>query len=765
MLISSTQKLFKLLVVLIMFVSFDTKAQTPVNWQAKWIQAGFKEDSASRPAHYFRKSFTLNRKVKQAKIYITCHGLYEATLNGKRIGRAYLTPGWTEYKKRLQYQEYDVTSQLQPGNNTLNVVLGDGWYRGNFGFGGHRNYYGKELALLCQLELTYSNGKKEIIGSDGSWQSTNGPIRYAEINNGETIDARMPVKNWTVVHTANYGYNDLIPTEAEPITKHETFKPVKIFTTPKGEKVIDFGQNLVGWVMMKVSGPAGTKITIRHAEVLDKEGNFYTENLRGAKATSTYILNGSGEENFEPHFTYYGFRYIAVDGYPGDLKPEDFTAVALYADMMPTGTFECSNPLLNQLQHNIQWGQKGNFLDVPTDCPQRDERLGWTGDAQVFSRTAAFNFNVHRFFSKWMKDVALDQRPDGAATNVVPDVLNGAGGATGWADVTTIIPWNMYLVYGDKSFLERQYPSMKAWVDYMTHNSVNDLWNKGRHFGDWLSYRSPNDDGSDAITDKYEIAQCFYAHSTQLLINAAKVLGKTDDARQYEELLKKIKDAYNHEYVTASGRLMSNTQTAYVLALQFDMLPEATRPVAAKYLADNIQMYNNHLTTGFLGTPYLCYVLSRFGYDDLAYKLLLQDTYPSWLYPVKKGATTIWERWDGIKPDGNFQASSMNSFNHYAYGAIGDWMYRIMAGIDTDPDYPGYKKIIIKPHPGGKLTYCKASLKTQYGIISVNWHIEDNKFKMDVVVPKNTTAAVFVPDADGKNYTEHDVKAGEYHFE
>jgi len=765
MLISSTQKLFKLLMVLIMLVSFDTKGQTPVNWQAKWIQAGFKEDSATRPAHYFRKSFTLSRKVKQAKIYITCHGLYEATLNGKRIGRAYLTPGWTEYKKRLQYQEYDVTSQLQPGNNTLDVVLGDGWYRGNFGFGGHRNYYGKELALLCQLELTYSNGKKEVIGSDDSWQSTNGPIRYAEINNGETIDARMPVKNWTVVRTANYGYNDLIPTEAEPITKHETFKPVKIFTTPKGEKVIDFGQNLVGWVMMKVSGPAGTKITIRHAEVLDKEGNFYTENLRGAKATSTYILNGNGEENFEPHFTYYGFRFIAVDGYPGDLKPDNFTAVALYADMAPTGTFECSNPLLNQLQHNIQWGQKGNFLDVPTDCPQRDERLGWTGDAQVFSRTAAFNFNVHRFFSKWMKDVALDQRPDGAATNVVPDVLNGAGGATGWADVTTIIPWNMYLVYGDKDFLERQYPSMKAWVDYMTHNSVNDLWNKGRHFGDWLSYRSPNDDGSDAITDKYEIAQCFYAHSTQLLINAAKVLGKTDDARQYEELLKKIKDAYNHEYVTASGRLMSNTQTAYVLALQFDMLPEATRPVAAKYLADNIQMYNNHLTTGFLGTPYLCHVLSRFGYDDLAYKLLLQDTYPSWLYPVKKGATTIWERWDGIKPDGNFQASSMNSFNHYAYGAIGDWMYRVMAGIDTDPDYPGYKKIIIKPHPGGKLTYCKASLKTQYGIISVNWHIEDNKFKMDVVVPKNTTAAVFVPDADGKNYTEHDIKAGEYHFE
>jgi alpha-L-rhamnosidase len=765
MLISSTQKLFKLLMVLIMLVSFDTKGQTLVNWQAKWIQAGFKEDSATRPAHYFRKSFTLSRKVKQAKIYITCHGLYEATLNGKRIGRAYLTPGWTEYKKRLQYQEYDVTSQLQPGNNTLDVVLGDGWYRGNFGFGGHRNYYGKELALLCQLELTYSNGKKEVIGSDDSWQSTNGPIRYAEINNGETIDDRMPVKNWTVVRTANYGYNDLIPTEAEPITKHETFKPVKIFTTPKGEKVIDFGQNLVGWVMMKVSGPAGTKITIRHAEVLDKEGNFYTENLRGAKATSTYILNGNGEENFEPHFTYYGFRFIAVDGYPGDLKPDNFTAVALYADMAPTGTFECSNPLLNQLQHNIQWGQKGNFLDVPTDCPQRDERLGWTGDAQVFSRTAAFNFNVHRFFSKWMKDVALDQRPDGAATNVVPDVLNGAGGATGWADVTTIIPWNMYLVYGDKGFLERQYPSMKAWVDYMTHNSVNDLWNKGRHFGDWLSYRSPNDDGSDAITDKYEIAQCFYAHSTQLLINAAKVLGKTDDARQYEELLKKIKDAYNHEYVTASGRLMSNTQTAYVLALQFDMLPEATRPVAAKYLADNIQMYNNHLTTGFLGTPYLCHVLSRFGYDDLAYKLLLQDTYPSWLYPVKKGATTIWERWDGIKPDGNFQASSMNSFNHYAYGAIGDWMYRVMAGIDTDPDYPGYKKIIIKPHPGGKITYCKASLKTQYGMISVNWHIEDNKFKMDVVVPKNTTAAVFVPDADGKNYTEHDIKAGEYHFE
>ncbi|MBD0369115.1 MAG: family 78 glycoside hydrolase catalytic domain, partial [Flavisolibacter sp.] len=519
----------------------------------------------------------------------------------------------------------------------------------------------------------------ENIITDENWKSSTGAIQYAEIYNGETVDARQEKtgwmmagyddKSWSGVRVGNHTKDVLLATYNEPVKKHETFKPLKVITTPKGEQVIDFGQNLVGWVTMKTSGKAGDQIIIHHAEVLDKAGNFYTDNLRAARATDTFILRGGGEEIFEPHFTFHGFRYLKIDGYPGAIQPENFTAVALYSDMPKTGNFTSSHPLLNQLQHNIQWGQNGNFLDVPTDCPQRDERLGWTGDAQVFSRTAAFNRNVNCFFAKWLHDVAADQQPNGSVPHVVPNVLGpNAVGSAGWADVATIIPWNMYLAYGDKRILENQYPSMKVWVEYMRQNSTNDLWNKGFHFGDWLFYRPFDDnDGRSAVTDKYLIAQCFFAHSTQLLINAANVLGKKEDGVQYTDLLKRIKDAFLKEYMTSNGRLISGTQTAYVLALNFDMLPETLRPQAAERLVENIKSYNNHLTTGFLGTPYLCHVLSRFGYDSVAYKLLLQETYPSWLYPVKMGATTIWERWDGQKPDSTFQTPSMNSFNHYAY--------------------------------------------------------------------------------------------------
>jgi alpha-L-rhamnosidase len=412
--------------------------------------------------------------------------------------------------------------------------------------------------------------------------------------------------------------------------------------------------------------------------------------------------------------------------------------------------------LINQLQHNIQWGQKGNFLDVPTDCPQRDERLGWTGDAQVFSRTASFNMNVNNFFDKWMKDVAADQLPNGSVPFVIPNVLgNGAAGSAGWSDVATIVPWNMYLAYGDKKILQDQYPSMKAWVEYIHHQSQNDLWNTGFDFGDWLFY-SPEDDndGRAAVTDKYLIAQCFYAHSTQLLINAAKVLHKEEDVATYSALLQKIKNAYLKEYVTPNGRLVSGTQTAYVLALNFDMLPDSLRAQAAARLAENIKSYNNHLTTGFLGTPYLCEVLTRFGYDSVAYKLLLQDTYPSWLYPVKMGATTIWERWDGEKPDSTFETPGMNSFNHYAYGAIGDWMYRKMVGIDTYEDGVGYKHIRIKPHIGGDFTFASASLDTYYGKVSNSWKVENDSSLMDVEIPANTTATVYIPAKDRNSIKE-----------
>ncbi len=536
--------------------SFQMALLKSSDWKAKWIEIGFAEDSINRPAQYFRKQFVSNKKIVSAMAYITAHGMYEAQINGKRVGDAYLTPGWTSYNKRLQYQVYDVTSLIGNGENAIGVVLGNGWYRGFLAWDDNKNIYGKQSGLLFQLNITYSDGSTGIIVSDNTWKSADGAIRYAEIYHGETFDANEEKTGWASagyndaawagVKEQNYTNDNLIATCNEPIRKKEIFTPVKIFTTPKGEKVIDFGQNLVGWVLVNVKGNKGDKITIQHAEVLDKYGNFYTDNLRAAKATNTYILKGGGEEKLEPHFTFYGFRYIKVNGFSGEIKPENFTAVAMYSDMKPTGTFTSSSPLINQLQHNIQWGQKGNFLDVPTDCPQRDERLGWTGDAQAFSRTAAFNFGVNNFFAKWLRDVEADQYSNGSVPFVIPNVLGpNSGGSTGWADAATIIPWNMYLVYGDKKILQDQYSSMKNWVGYMEKNSKDYLWNTGFHFGDWLFYRPFDDnDGRSAVTDKYLIAQCFFSHSVQLLSNTAEVLGKKEDVERYNQLQKNIKACF-----------------------------------------------------------------------------------------------------------------------------------------------------------------------------------------------------------------------------
>lgn len=729
------------------------------DWKAQWIEPGYSEDKEFA-APLMRKEFSSGKKIKAATAYITAHGLYEAQINGKRVGDAYLTPGWTSYNKRLQYQAYDVTDLLKQGANAIAVTLGDGWYRGNFSFDHRRNIYGKDIALLFQLAIVYTDGTTASIVSDASWKSSTGAIRSNGIYQGEIVDATKEKSgwalpgyndnNWSAVKTSNASKDILVATYNEPIKKHETFTNGKVITTPKGEKVIDFGQNLVGWVQIKARGKSGDTIKVSHAEVLDKNGNFYTENLRSAKAQAVYVLKGNGEEIFEPHFTFFGFRYIKVEGIAAALQPENFTAIALYSAMQQTGSFTSSDSLINQLQHNIEWGLRGNFLDVPTDCPQRDERMGWTGDAQAFFRTATFLRGVNNFFTKWLKDVKVDQIKNGSIPHVIPNVLGeegwAAGGSAGWADVSTIIPWEMYLVYGDKRILENQYSSMKAWVGYMQSQSTNDLWNKGSHFGDWLFYTMADDnDGNAAITNKYLIAQCFYAYSTQLLINAAKELGKTDDVATYTALLQRIKTAFLNEYTTPNGATMSNTQTSYVLALQFDLFPEALRQQAADRLVNNIKQYGNHLTTGFLGTPYLCHVLSRYGYSDVAYTLLLQKTYPSWLYPVTKGATTIWERWDGIRTNGDFQAITMNSFNHYAYGAIGDWMYRVMVGLDIDKDGIGYKKIRIQPHVGGKFTHAAASYETQYGALSSGWKIENGQLMLHTEVPANTTATIYIP--------------------
>ncbi len=750
---------------------FQTALLHPSDWTASWIGSGLPADTVNGVVPMFRKSFSTTKKIQSATLSITARGLYEAQINGKRVGTAYLTPGWTSYNKHLQFQTYDVTNMLLPGRNAIGVLLGSGWYRTRLGWATQQNIYGNQTALLAQLAIEYTDGSRDSVNTDNTWKMAPSGIKYAEIYNGEVQDARRQMVDWSSALLDDVAWPGVVVREGgkdmltasinEPIRQHETFRPVKVLTTPKGETVLDFGQNLVGWVQIRVHGKAGQTITLSHVEMLDKKGNLYFDNLRTAKAQASYTLKGDAEETFEPHFTFFGFRYVRVAGLTEPVDPANFTAVALYSDMRPTGTFTCSNPLINQLQKNIQWGQRGNFLDVPTDCPQRDERLGWTGDAEVFSRTAAFNFNVNQFFAKWLIDVAADQAPDGAVPFVIPDVLKGFGGmgtvgAAGWSDASIIIPWTMYTVYGDRQLVERQYPSMKAYLNYMRNAAKNDLWNTGFQFADWLSYRVDDSQGmigqKSAVTDNYLVAQCFYAYSVDLMSRAARLLGKVADVHDYDALLTRIKAAFQREFMTSSGRLISETQTAYVLALQFDMLPEALREQAVARLENNIKSYDFHLTTGFLGTPFLNPVLTRFGKTDVAYKLLLQDTYPSWLFPVKMGATTMWERWDSQKPDSTFQSPSMTSFNHYAYGAVGDWMYRTIAGIDTketgfgyNETGAGYKEIIIKPQPGGGLTSARATLQTNYGQLVSGWSLDNGQLRMEVEIPANTSATVHFP--------------------
>lgn len=733
---------------------FHTGYFSPADWKANWIGIGFTEDPA-RPAQLFRKKFDAGKMPVSAMLFITAQGMYEASLNGQKIGDAWLTPGWTSYKKRLQYQVYDVTKQLLSGKNVLAVSIANGWFRSPLGWVNNRDIYGNELGLLAQLHVTYADGSQQVIGTDESWKSNTGEIRFSEIYNGEVVDMRQQKDgwerpdfddtNWPGVQIKDFDKQRLIATVNEPVKTKEVFQPKRIFTSPKGETIIDFGQNLVGWVRIKINGKAGDSVFVTHAEVLDKQGNMYYDNLRAAKCLNVYVSNGKGETTFHPKFTWQGFQYAAIKGYPGILTPDKVEAVALYSNMEPTGSFSTSNNLVNQLQHNIQWGQRGNFLDVPTDCPQRDERLGWTGDAQAFFNTAAFNFNVFPFFSKWLQDLEADQ-VNGAVPFVIPNVLNNTSvNSAGWADVATIIPWNMYLAYGDTGLLARQYASMKAYVESIRTVAKNNLWNTGFHFGDWLFFR-PNDDndGRAAVTDKYLIAQCFYAHSAELLAKSAKVLGKTEDAQQYGQLAEAVKLAFQREYMTVEGRLVSGTQTAYVLALQFDMMPAALRQQAADRLAKNVESYG-HISTGFLGTPYICHVLTQYGYQALAVKLLLNEKYPSWLYPVKMGATTIWERWDGMRPDSSFQTPGMNSFNHYAYGAIGDWLYRVVAGIDVDENAPGYRHIIISPHPVKELGKVQASLLTPLGRVSTLWEPKEGENVFEVEIPANVTATIQIP--------------------
>ena len=730
-------------------------------WKSDWIGVKM-EDIKGSKSPYFTNDFILDGKIISANLFITSRGVYESYINGKRVGKSYLTPGWTSYNNRIQYQAYDVKEMLSSGDNRMGVILADGWFR-NFrpNRGKRKTDYGDEISFITELIISYEDGTKKSIINDDNWNYHFGAIQSSSIYNGEFADFNLSDPTWSKPKKKNSvskkaqsvaSYNGKLDhTRNEMIKKREVLEAKELIITPSGDKVIDFGQNLVGWVQFKSDLPKGTEVTLYHAEVLDKAGEFYTTNLRAAEQKNTFILNGNSDQIYHPTFTFQGFRYLKVEGL-SQINIDNFQAVALYSDMEFTGSLTTSNKLINKLQENIQWGQRGNFLDVPTDCPQRDERLGWTGDAQAFFSTAGFNMDVKNFFDKWLMDLTYDQRADGAVPGVVPhnnyldlndsNQLKGGFGRTGWADAATIIPWNSYLIYGDPKTIERQYASMVKWIDFMTQNSKDNLYIKEDHWGDWLFFSRDNDNsGRSAVTSKKLIAQAFYCYSTQLLVKSAEVLGFHDDVKKYADLYEKLVKAFNDEFVTKNGMLVSDSQTAYVLALQFNLLSEENSKIAIERLVNNINDYG-HLTTGFLGTPFLCHVLSDNGKNKEAIKLLLRSEYPSWLYPVTKGATTIWERWNGIKPDGSFQYPSMNSFNHYAYGAIGEWMYANLMGLKVNEDFPGFKRYKVQPLFDKNFDFIKGSFDSNYGKIQIAWTRKKGKLQFSLYLPSNTSSDV-----------------------
>ncbi|WP_433921048.1 glycoside hydrolase family 78 protein [Paenibacillus taichungensis] len=735
---------------------FETGLLEGRNFQAEWITHPFPKDETAPPV--FSKEFTVQKEIQQARIYSTSLGVYEIAINGTRVGENYFAPGWTNYNERLQYQTYRLDGMLET-QNKIEITVGNGWYKGIFGFTCTPNHYGDRVAALAEIHIIYTDGTKDIIATDKTWQVTTGPIRLSEIYMGETYDSCFNESQFLNVETASFDKNRLVAQENEPVKITKKLPALQLITTPNGEYVIDFGQILTGFIELRTKGRKGQMITIRHAEVLDKDGNFYPDTLRQAVSIDRLICNGR-EQIYSPHFTFHGFRYIAIEGL-NEIRLDDFTACVLHSCLEETGSFLTSNEMVNQLQSNIQWSQRGNFLDIPTDCPQRDERLGWTGDAQVFAGTAAFNMNVASFFKKWLRDLASEQTEEYGVPHVIPNILGDQEGAAAWSDAAVIVPWVMYQTYGDTRLLEEQYDSMKGWVDYISARcGTNGLWQSGYQYGDWLGLdKEEFSNERTGATDIYLVANAYYAYSTELVAKAAKLLMKTKDAVRYEELHHQIKKAFNAEYISATGRLVSETQTACVLALHFNLAEEQYRDRIRKTLENNIAKHKNHLTTGFVGTPYLCHALSDNDLHELAGTLLLKEDFPSWLYAVKKGATTIWERWNSILPNGDFDTSGMNSLNHYAYGSIGEWMYRKLAGIN--PIEAGYKKILIKPQFIRGINSVEAAFDSVYGEIKSSWSCRAGKITVNVTVPVNTTAVIVLPEKPELV----EVGSGSYSFE
>ena len=747
----------------------------PEDVQAKWIgydaepPASYKEKEIAElgdqpsgepsqnelvlpPPPYLRKSFFVNQPVKRAVVYASALGLYELHINGRRVGEDYFTPGWTDYLVRVYYQTYDVTDLVKEGGNAIGATLADGWYAGYLGWKRIREHYGSEPRLFVQLEVEYTDGSRQLVVTDKSWKAAYGPLLEADFLMGETHDARREIPGWDGAGFDDSAWETVAVTDkiegglqsypGVTVRKILDISAKKLTEPKKGVYVFDMGQNFAGWVRLKARGNAGTKVVLRFAEMLNPDGTVYTTNLRAARCTDTYILKGGGEEIWEPRFTYHGFRYVEMTGYPGKPALDAISGVVVHSDTRPAGSFECSNPMVNQLYKNITWSQRGNFIEVPTDCPQRDERLGWTGDAQIFIRTASYNMDVAAFFTKWLVDLEDARSEEGAFPDVAPRKVAMGDGTAAWGDAGVICPWTIYQVYGDKRVIKKHYESMKSWIGYLEKNS-KDLLRPDKGYGDWVSIASK--------TPKDVIATAYFAYSTRLLSKMAAAIGEDEDAKKYEELFERIKAAFNRAYVSEDARIKGETQTCYLLGLYFDLLPDEKRQRATEHLIEAIRKKNWHLSTGFVGLSYLLPTLTQTGHLDIAYRLLANDTFPSWGYSIKNGATTIWERWDGWTEEKGFQTPGMNSFNHYAFGSVGCWLFGTVAGIDTDG--PGYKRIHIEPKPGG-ITRAKASYQSIHGRIVSDWRLEEGTFTLNVTIPANTTATVYVPARDAETVTE-----------
>jgi alpha-L-rhamnosidase len=732
--------------------AFNDDSWQPAVAAAKIGQEPFGTPWPPAPASYLRRDFTIRKQILSARVYATALGSYQLHLNGQRVGDQILAPGWTDYRSRLIYQTYDVTRMLHQGQDTLGALLGDGWYASGLTWSQMRFSYGPPpLQLLAQLDIQYTDGTQEVLGTDGSWKAAESPVLSSDIYNGEDYDAEREMPSWdqpgfsgATWHAVSIEPGPMAKLEAQdfPPIRQEMILHAKTVTRQSpGVYIFDLGQNMVGWERLQVQGPRGTKIKMRFGEVLDAQGHFYDANMRTAKETDTYTLNGDGQEVFEPHFTYHGFRYIEVTGYPGTPPKDAVEGVVFHTDALVTMQFHTENPMVNQLWSNILWGQRGNFMSVPTDCPQRDERLGWMGDAEVFWRTASYNMNLAAFSRKFTEDIRIAQSPDGPYWDISPRVGDAvSGGNPGWADAGVVIPWTAYLQYGDTSILQENWDAMTKWLNYLEQHNPTHVRHIASTYGDWLAIGSqtPND----------LIATAYWAYDAALMAQMADALHKTEEAAKYRQLFGEIKDAFDQAFVHPDGTVGSGSQTSYVLALHMNLLPEALRATAADKLAADIQAHQGHLTTGFLGTPYIMLELSKSGHSDIAYELLFQKTFPSWGYMIEHGATTMWERWNGNQMLGD---PGMNSFNHYAYGAVGEWLYRYMAGIDTDFTSPGFHRILMHPQFDAALGAANASFDSPYGTIASAWKDDGHTVSWNVTIPANTTALLYFPLNSGKS--------------